>query len=254
MRVLTHHRVARRIALVLAVAPVLIACGVILDVADDPVSPPDRVDGGQGESAIGQESGPLDPDATAGDSGGDACATAAACSPQRLTTLSGGVIRLVVVGNSLYAAHTSSAGERVVSLASGAPGPVLDLDPQAQVPNLFGASSNIAVDMNGAVYWGTANGLRRHDVGAGADASTDAGVTPFSDLGSPVSGVRIADGRLHFTVNTPTGGLNGGYIGSCALPGCTGVQSAVTVAYPLDVIASGSSRWWLGERATGSPS
>jgi len=241
MRVLAE----RRVALVLAMAPLLVACGVLLDVADDPAAPV-PVDGGQ-EGAIAPQDGgsTVDADASAAV---DACATAAVCSPERLATLSGGVVRLVAVGSSLYAAHTGGSGPHVVSLASGAPGPVLDLDPQAQVPNLYRADSNIAVDGSGAVYWGTPNGMRRHEPGAGADASTDAGVTELSALGAPVTGVRIADGRLHFTVNGPSSvaAPNVGHIASCALPGCTDVQTAIFTPYPLDVIAIGASRWWLG--------
>ena len=243
MRALTHPRVA----LVLAIVPMLVACGVLLDVPDDPATAPDRVDG-SGEGAVVQEGGPVDPDATRADAGGDACAMAAACAPERLATLSGGVLRLVVAGTSLYAGHMGTSVSQVVSLSSAAPGPVLALDPQATIPDNFGGDSNIAVDSSGAIYWGTPNGLRRREPDAGPDASTDAGVASLSALGSPVAGVRIADGRLHFTVNDPLAvpAPNFGQIRSCALPGCTDLQTAVAVRYPLDVIAIGGLRWWLG--------
>lgn len=243
MRVLAEHR----LALLLALAPLSAACGVLIDVADDPAAVPDRVDGSEGEGAVAQEGGG-DPDAGDASAVTDACATAAVCSPERLATLAGGVLRLVVSGSSLYAAHMAGSGPHVVSLASGAPGPVLALDPQANGPDIFRADSNIAVDSSGAVYWGTPNGLRRHEPGAGADASIGAGVTDLSALGAPVSGVRIADGRLHFTVNGPQGvpAPNVGHIASCALPGCGDVQTATFAPYALDVIAVGALRWWLG--------
>lgn len=242
MRVLAE----RRLALVLVLAPLSVACGVLIDVADDPASVPDRADG-HDDGAVGPYE---DGDAAVGDASAatDACATAAVCEPQRLATLGGGVLRLVVSGSALYAAHTAGSGPHVVSLASGAPGPVLELDPQANGPDIFRGDSNLAVDSSGAVYWGTPNGLRRREPGAGADASTGAGVTELSALGAPVSGVRIAGGRLHFTVNGPQGvaAPNVGHIASCALPGCGDVQTAAFTPYPLDVIAVGGSRWWLG--------
>ena len=245
MRVLAE----RRLALALVLALLSAACGVLIDVADDPAEVPERADGSQDEGAVTQQEGG-EPDAAAGDASAatDACATAAVCSPERLATLGGGALRLVVSGSSLYAARMAGSGPHVVSLASGAPGPVLELDPQANAPDIFRGDSNLAVDSSGAVYWGTPNGLRRREPGAGADASTGAGVTNLSALGAPVSGVRIADGRLHFTVNGPQGvpAPNVGHIASCALPGCGDVQTAVLTPYPLDVIAVGASRWWLG--------
>jgi hypothetical protein len=250
MRVLS----CRRLAVALALAPLLVACGVLIDVAEDPPITPDRVDGSPDEGGAKDGSGETDAAASDAGAAADACATAAVCSPERLATLSGGVVRLVVVGSSLYAAEMTSPGPRVVSLASGGPGPVLELDPHANGPDIFRADSNIAVDSSGAVYWGTPNGLRRHEPGAGADPSTDAGVTELSALGAPVSGVRIADGRLHFTVNGPQGVPmpNIGHIASCALPGCSDVQSSTFTAYALDVIAIGASRWWLGTDNAGA--
>lgn len=239
-----------RVVLVLAVAPVLVACGVLLDVEDDPVAPPDRVDASQ-DGAAQEGAAPSDASDAAK---ADACATPAACAPEKLATLSGGILRLVVSGGSLYAAHSAANGARVASLASSAPGPAIELDPYATVPDIFRGASNIAVDASGAVYWGTPNGLRRHEPGAGGDASTDAGVTELSALGAPVSGVRIADGRLHFTVNGPQGVPmpNIGHIASCALPGCGDVQTATFAPYALDVIAIGASRWWLGTDNVGA--
>lgn len=134
------------------------------------------------------------------------------------------------------------------------PGPAVDLDPQAAAPELCRGDSNIAVDGSGAVYWGTPNGMRRREPGAGADASTGAGITELSALGAPVSGVRIADGRVHFTVNGPSSvpAPNVGHLASCALPGCTDVQIAAYAPYPLDVIAVGASRWWFGTDTLGA--
>jgi hypothetical protein len=247
MRVLA----SRRLVVVLVIAPLLVACGVLIDVADDPVAPPDRLDASQDGT---EQEGAAASDAGDGAAPTDACATPAACAPEKLATLSGGVVRLVVSGSSLLAAHMAAAGPHVASLASGAPGPALELDPFASGPDIFRADSNIAVDSSGAVYWGTPNGLRRHEPGAGGDASTDAGVTELSALGAPVSGVRIADGRLHFTVNGPQGVPvpNVGHIASCALPGCGDVQTATFVPYALDVIAIGASRWWLGTDNVGA--
>jgi hypothetical protein len=236
---------------VLAMAPTLVACGVFLDVADDPTSDPVRVEAGEGST--GEEDGGtilLDPDASVADTSTvDACATAAACSPEKLGTLSGGITRLVVAGGALYAAHPAASGQHVSRLANSAPGPAVDLDPYSTVPEGFRPDSNIAVDGTGAVYWGTPNGLRRHEPGVGADASTDAGVTDLSFLGAPVAGVRIAaDGRLYFTVSGPlgVGAPNAGHVGSCALPGCSDVQTPAFTPYPQDVIVLGGTRWWLG--------
>ncbi|MDB4934784.1 MAG: hypothetical protein JWP87_1756 [Labilithrix sp.] len=233
---------SRARVLALLIVPSLAACGVFLDIAEEPPSevvPPDGGQDGQASAEGGVEGaadGPLDPCVAAGD-----------CTPQLLTKLSGAVKRLVVSGSSLYIAHDTTAEPRVVRVAADAPAATFDLDPHATGPDVFGGSSSIAVDPSGAIYWGTPNGLRRHEADAGADASADAGITSLSDLGAPVSGVRIADGRLHFAVFGPQGGagVNTGHLASCALPGCGDVQVSGYTPYPLDLVAIGATRWWL---------
>jgi hypothetical protein len=257
MRVLS----SRGATFVAFLAPLLAACGVALEIADDPSAVAARLDGGGPDGdASGGEGGVIDVDANVliGDDAGadgpgaDACATVAVCAPERLVTLAGGVLRLVVSGTSLYAAHASAAEAHFVRVATSGPAPALDLDPYATGPDAFRPESNIAVDATGAVYWGTPNGLRRHETGVGADASTGAGVTELSSLGAPVSGVRIAaDGRLHYAVSGPNvAAPNGGHLGSCALPGCTDVQVSTYTPLPYDVIAIGATNWWLGTDAS----
>jgi hypothetical protein len=232
---------SRAVAVGLALCPFLVACGVLLDVSDDPGAT-DVPDAARDDASTSAESGPD----TSTDASVDTCPTPDSCAPQLLTKLSGGVRRLVLADGSLYVAY-AGAETHVARVAANAPGAAFELDPQAKGPDVFGGSSSIAVDSTGAVYWGTPNGLRRHEADAGADASTDAGVTSLSDLGAPVSGVRIADGRLQFAVYGPQGGagVNTGHLASCALPGCTDVQTATFTPYPLDVVAIGTTRWWL---------
>ena len=234
-------------ALALLTFPLLAACGVLLGISDEPPAPP-VVDGGSKDEA----SAPLEAGLEASDASmPDACAMPATCAPEQLTTLSGSVIRLVATGNALYAA-VSGAQASVFRIDLASPQAPLDLDPAGVVPEEFRADSNIAVDPTGVVFWGTANGLRRRDADAGAGASNDAGLTTMSELGAPVAGVRIADGRLHYTVAGPNGGagINTGHLASCALPLCTDVQQISYTTSPIDVIAIGSNRWWLGTDAT----
>lgn len=134
------------------------------------------------------------------------------------------------------------------------PGPALDLDPFATTPEQLAASSTVVVDATGAVYWGTPNGLRRHEAGVGAGAANDAGITSLASLGAPVSGLQIEGGRLHYAVNGSP--LNPdppsrGHLGSCALPGCSDVVLFPGTPYPFDLVVLGASRWWMGTDTTG---
>jgi len=157
----------------------------------------------------------------------------------------------VAAGGALYAA-VDGAQPSVFRVDLASPQVPLDLDPSGVVPEEFRGDSNIAVDPSGVVFWGTANGLRRRDADARPDASDDAGLTTMSELGAPVAGVRIANGRLHYTVAGPNGGagVNTGHLASCALPLCTDVQDLSYTTSPIDVIAIGTNRWWLGTDAT----
>jgi hypothetical protein len=233
-------------AVALLLVPLLASCGVLLSISDDPAAPP--ADGGSTEGSSTVEGGADAPD---GSVSSDACAMPAACAPELLTTLSGSVIRLVTAGNALYAA-IAGAQPSVFRIDLASPQAPLDLDIAGVIPEEFRADSNIAVDPSGVVFWGTANGLRRRDANAAADASNDAGITTMSELGAPVAGVRIAGGRLHYTVAGPNGGagVNTGHLASCALPTCTDVQDVSYTPSPIDVIAIGANRWWLGTDAT----
>jgi hypothetical protein len=234
---------ARAVALLFC--PLLAACGALLGIdSDEP--PPSPVDSGVAdEGSTSAESGADGSDASV--SAADACVMPATCAPELLTTLSGGVIRLVAAGNALYAA-AAGAQPSVFRIDLASPQVPLDLDPTGVIPEEYRADSNIAVDPTGVVFWGTANGLRRRDADARPDASDDAGLTTMSGLGAPVAGVRIAAGRLHYTVVGPNGGglPNAGHLASCALPQCTDVQDVSFTTGPIDVIAIGTNRWWLG--------
>ena len=227
----------------IATCSALAACGTLLGIDSDPGTP-DRIDA----EADGAPDGPMTDtgDGAIDDGRAEACAQAAACSPERITTLGGSVVRLVVANGALYAA-VLGANKRIYRVASSPPGVSLDLDPQAGIAEQFRLDSNIAVDPSGAVYWGTPNGMRRHEAAAGADASTDAGVTALIDLGAPVAGVRIVAGRLAFAVAGPIGTLpNAGHVASCALPGCSDVQVLFSAPRPSDFMALGAVRYWFG--------
>ena len=235
---------ARAVALLFC--PLLAACGVLLGIDADPPAPV-PVDGGvTDEGSISAESGADSADASVS----DACAMPATCAPELLTTMSGSVVRLVAVGSALYVA-AAGVQPSVFRIDLASPQVPLDLDPTGVTPEEFRGDSNIAVDPSGVVFWGTPNGLRRRDADARPDASDDAGLTTMSELGAPVAGVRIASGRLHYTVAGPNGGagVNTGHLASCALPLCTDVQQISYTTSPIDVIAIGANRWWLGTDA-----
>ena len=225
------------------------ACGVLLDISGDPSSP--ATDGGDGGGSTGADGAGVSDAGALPDADVDACAMPAACAPELLGTLPGSVVRLVASSGALYAA-ASGAQPSIFRIDLAPPHTTLDLDPSGVVPEEFRGDSNIAVDPSGAVFWGTANGLRRRDADAGASAANDAGLTTMSELGAPVAGVRIAGGRLHYTVAGPNGGagVNTGHLASCALPLCNDVQQISFVPDPTDVIAIGASRWWLATDAT----
>ena len=240
MRGISTHVIA------LAMCPLLAACGVLLSIDEAPAAPVVDDGGADGPSAEGAADG-----AEAGVSASDACAMPATCAPELVTTMSGSIVRLVVANNALYAG-VAGAKPSVFRIDLASPQKPLDLDVAGVVPEELRADSNIAVEASGVVFWGTANGLRRRDADAAADASNDAGITTMSELGAPVAGVRIAGGRLHYTVAGPNGGagVNTGHLASCALPMCTDVQDVFYTPSPIDVIAIGGSRWWLGTDAT----
>src|SRR4051794_31655737 len=114
----------RRIS-ALFIAASLVGCGVIFDVADDAPAAPDGTDAEATDARASDTGSAADGSASDGAAdGADACAAPAACSPELLAKLSGGVLRLVVSGGSLYAGHTTSTGAgnpHVVSLSSSAP-------------------------------------------------------------------------------------------------------------------------------------
>ncbi len=236
---------ARGVVLLLA-GPLLTACGAFLSVSDDPASTTDPSDDGGTDEATTQDGGAPDTSAPAT----DACAQAATCAPELMRQMGGSVLRLVAAGNALYAAVDGSQAS-VFRVDLAPPFTPLDLDRSGVVPEEFRGDSNIAVDPSGAVFWGTANGLRRRDANAVPDASNDAGITTMTELGAPVAGVRIIDGRLHFTVAGPAGGAaaNTGHLATCTLPFCTDVQQVAYTPAPIDVIAIGATRFWMGSNA-----
>jgi hypothetical protein len=235
-------------AIALALSPLLAACGVLLSIDESPAAP--VIDDGGGADGRSVDEGAVD-GSEAGVSASDACATAATCAPELVTTMGGSVIRLVVANNALYAG-VAGAKPSVFRIDLAAPQKPLDLDVAGVVPEELRSDSNIAVEASGVVFWGTANGLRRRDADAAANASNDAGITTMSELGAPMAGVRIAGGRVHYTVAGPNGGAgaNTGHLASCALPMCTDVQDVFYTPSPIDVIAIGGGRWWLGTDAT----
>lgn len=237
-------------AVVLLSLPLLAACGVLLDIGEDPAAPAAADGGSTAEGSAPVEAG----GEVASDTSvptADACATPATCAPELLTTLSGSVVRLVAAGSALYAA-VNGAQPSVFRIDLASPQVPLDLDPTGVLPEEFRGDSNIAVDPSGVVFWGTSNGLRRRDADAGPAAADDAGLITMSELGAPVAGLRIVAGRLHYTVAGPNGGagVNTGHLASCALPLCTDVQNVSYTPSPIDVIAIGTTRWWLGYDAT----
>ncbi len=234
-------------AIAVLLCPLLGACGVILGIEADPGVP--LAEGGA-DAAMPTRSGDGGADASDGDGGSvtDACAMPATCAPELLTTMGGSVLRLVTAGSALYAAASGPAPS-VFRIDLASPLVPLDLDPHGVIPQEFYGTSNIAVDPTGVVFWGTPNGLRRRDADAQPDAGDGAGLTTMTELGAPVSGVRIVDGRLHFTVTGPNAAAapNNGHLASCALPSCApDLQPVVNTPGPIDVIVVGMARWWLG--------
>jgi hypothetical protein len=206
-------RVVSTRAIALALSPFLAACGVFLSIDEPPAAP--VVDDGGGADGRGADG------ADAAVSASDACAMPATCAPELVTTMGGSVIRLLLANNALYAG-VAGAQPSVFRIDLASPQKPLDLDVAGVIPNELRPDSNIAVEASGVVFWGTANGLRRRDADAAAGASNDAGITTMRELGSPVAGVRIAGGRLYYTVAGPNGGagVNTGHLASCALPTC----------------------------------
>ena len=224
----------------------LVACGILVSAADDGPVVPDRADASNAEDGTSGD-GTHDSSAVL-DAGPDACAAGpATCTPELITKLDAAALRLVVAGNNLYVAK-SGAKKSVWRLAKTPLGAVANLDPRPEVPEEVANDSDLVLDSGGDLYWGTPNGLRRHDSTAGPDPSTDAGLTSLAELGAPVSALRLSGARLYYAVRGPAGGAmaNTGHIASCALPGCSDVQVSGYMPYPSDFVLIGNARWWMG--------